>query len=175
VAQRRSNSDQAPESHVVVGRVVGHWGLRGHLKVQLETDFPDRFAPGNMVHVKGSQRRIVDVLQRKNQLLVKLAGTDTPEAARDFAGALLTVPEDDLRPLAPDQYYRHDLVGLTVRNTEQVEIGSVSDVLEAGGTEILVIQKENGKELLVPFVDEFVYAVDAPGGRLTIDDAPFRD
>jgi 16S rRNA processing protein RimM len=61
------------------------------------------------------------------------------------------------------------LVGLEAVTTDEKRLGRVTGLLRAGGNELLVIEGENGRELLVPFVDEICQAVDLDARRITIN------
>ena len=46
------------EGYIAVGRVLRPWGLRGDVKVESLTDFPERFAPGSTLWVAGERRTV---------------------------------------------------------------------------------------------------------------------
>lgn len=161
--------DEPPAGHVAVGRLVGAWGLKGHVKVDLMTDFPERFDPGNTLFLHGSPREIIDSLPRKKQMLVRLNGVSTPEAATALSGALLTIPESDLPPLPDDTYFRYQLLSLQVEDIAGRQLGRIIDLLETGETQALVIKPASGAELLVPFVDDYVRSVDLVTRLIVVD------
>jgi 16S rRNA processing protein RimM len=132
------------------------------------TDFDERFAVGNQVRLGGRELRILDVKERKKQLLLKLDGIDGPEEASSLSGSLLTIREVELAPLGEDQYYRFQLVGLNVYDDSGRAIGSVVDILDTGETQVLVVS-DGGGEVLVPLVSDFVTQVDLKAGQIQAD------
>jgi 16S rRNA processing protein RimM len=132
------------------------------------TDFDERFAVGNQVRLGGRELRILDVKERKKQLLLKLDGIDGPEEASSLSGSLLTIREVELAPLGEDQYYRFQLVGLNVFDDSGRAIGSVVDILDTGETQVLVVS-DGGGEVLVPLVSDFVTQVDLKAGQIQAD------
>jgi 16S rRNA processing protein RimM len=56
---------------------------------------------------------------------------------------------------------------MEVLNRRGVHLGRVAKVLETGANNVLVLEGE--QELLVPFVDSVILAVDLAGGRLSVD------
>jgi 16S rRNA processing protein RimM len=135
------------------------------MKVEPMTDFAQRFTVGSSLRLRGESRRIEDVRQRKRQLLVRLKGIETPEEAGGFAGSLLTIPESDLAPLGDDEYYRFQLIGLRVEDEDGTLVGTVTEILDTGETQVLVVEGERAQQL-VPLVDEFVSAVDLARGAV---------
>ncbi|MEL6778276.1 MAG: ribosome maturation factor RimM [Cyanobacteria bacterium J06597_16] len=125
---------------LLIGRVVGAHGLNGHVKVQPESDFPERFeVPGERwlkkpgaqpIQIKLTSGRF---LEGKNQYLVKLAGVDYRDQAEDLRSAQLLVQARDRLALAPGEFHVSDLIGLTVvMQSDQSTIGTVKDVYTTG-------------------------------------------
>jgi 16S rRNA processing protein RimM len=156
------------DGYVAVGRVLRPWGLRGELKVEPLTDFPDRFAPGARLWAAGNERTVERSRLHRGDLYLKLAGLDTPEAAETIRDVLLEVPESDLHSLDDGAYYHYQLEGLTVRSTAGEPVGTVHEVLEPGGNPVLVVRGSQG-EALIPFIDDVIRRVDLTAGIIEID------
>jgi 16S rRNA processing protein RimM len=161
--------DQEPrEGFVAVGRVLRPWGLRGDLKVEPLSDFlEDRFAEGAAVWLDDRERTVERARSQSGSLYVKLSGIDDATAAEPYRGLLLEVPESSLPPLDDDTFYHHQLLGLRAA-ADGEDLGEVAEVLETGGNAVLVLRGPRG-ELLVPFIEDVVTAVDLPAGTLTVD------
>lgn len=161
--------DQEPrEGYVAVGRVLRPWGLRGDVKVESLSDFPERFDPGSRVWLDGQERTIEDARSQTGFLYLKLSGIDDADSASEYRGHLLEVPESALTPLDEDQFYHHQLVGLRVVTLEGEELGGVTEVLSTGSNAVLVVPGPNG-ELLLPFIEDVIRAVDLAAGRVTVE------
>jgi 16S rRNA processing protein RimM len=156
------------EGYVAVGRVLRPWGLRGEVKVQPLTDFPDRFEPGAELWAGGTRRTVERGRFHKGELYLKLAGFDTPEAAEAIRDELLEVPESDLHALEEGDFYHYQLEGLSVQTTAGEPLGSVREVLEPGGNAVLVVGGERG-EILVPFIDDVIRNVNLAAGLIEVD------
>ncbi|HET9201262.1 MAG TPA: ribosome maturation factor RimM [Dehalococcoidia bacterium] len=165
---------EPPPGEIAVGRAVGAWGLQGHIKVEPMTDFADRFAVGSRLRLGGADRRIVDVKERKKQLLLKLDGIENPESAAALSGAFLTIPESELAPLSDDQYYRFQLLGLEVADMAGRDLGRVTDVLDTGETQVIVVTDGKG-ELLIPLISDFVVRIDLEANKLHADLTNLRE
>jgi 16S rRNA processing protein RimM len=154
------------DGYVAVGRVLRPWGLRGDLKVESLTDFPERFAPGAHLWLAGRERTVEQARSQSGALCVKLSDVDDAIEAGRYRNLLLEVPESTLPPLEEDTFYHHQLIGLRVRTVDGRELGQVQEVLPTGSNAVLVVQGPLG-EVLLPFIDDVVRAVDLTGGTLT--------
>jgi len=163
---------------VVVGRIGRPHGVRGQVTVEVRTDDPDlRFAPGTTLITEPAQRGPLTVEAMRwhsGTLLLTLALPDGQvvvdrEGADALRNTMLLVPVDELPALDdPDSFYDHQLVGLAAVLPDGTEIGEVTGVRHEG-TELLVVRRAEGPELLVPFVSAIVPTVDLPAGRLVVD------
>lgn len=165
---------------LVVGRVVKAHGLAGELVVDVRTDDPQiRFSPGNHLRLKPS-RGGVDSAARECEvessrphgvrMLVRLVGVVDRDGADLLRGNLFIVDSADLPPITdPDEFYDHQLEGLTVRTVDGAEVGSVTEVLHTAAGELLSVRTATGAEVLVPFVSAIVLSVSLPSAVIEID------
>jgi len=157
---------------VAVGRIVGVHGIRGELKVEPLTDFPERFAPGSkfiLVSPTGVVRpaRALSSRIHKGKVLLQIDGVDDRSAAESLRGGLLKVEEEDLAPLPEGQYYHFQLVGLEVFTESGERLGEVKEVLPTGGNLVLIVH-DGLREVLLPFIDDVVREVDRESGCITV-------
>ena len=162
-----------PTDTVVVGRIGRPHGVRGEVTVEVRTDDPDlRFAPGAVLRTEPADRGPLTIAGRRwhrEVLLLSIDGVESREAAEELRNTELHVPVAELPALEdPDDYYDHQLVGLTARLPDGTELGRVSAVRHEGA-DLLVIRRVEGGELLVPFVTAIVPSVDVAGGSLVVD------
>ena len=158
---------------VVVGRIGRPHGVRGEVTVEVRTDDPERrFAPGAVLRTDPADRGPVTITRAHwhgTTLLLSLQGVDSREAAEAVRNTELLVDVADLPELEdPDSFYDHQLVGLTARLTDGSELGAVVAVRHEGA-DLLIIDRGNDGELLVPFVSAIVPTVDVAGGFLVVD------
>ena len=158
-----------PDTPVTVARVIKPFGLRGRLVVEPLTDFPDRFSPGSILLIDDQPFEITASRPQKGRWVLKFKGIGTPEDAETLRGALLQIPESDLRPLPEGQYYRFQVIGLLAMTKDGQELGIVKDVLETPANDVYQIQTPTG-DLLVPALPDFVVEVDLEAGRMIIEE-----
>lgn len=156
------------ESPVVVGRIVTAHGVKGEVKVEPLTDFPERFARGSRLWLDGVELGVMSGRWQRSQVIVKLDGVDSREAAEALRGKELTVPDVAELPVGEDLYYLHDIVGLRVESRDGEALGEVYDVLSTGSNDVYVVRGDGG-EMLLPALEDVVLEVDVAGGRIVVD------
>jgi 16S rRNA processing protein RimM len=158
---------------VVVGRIGRPHGVRGEVTVEVRTDDSDlRFTPGAVLLTDPTSRGPITVegaRWHREILLLTIAGVDSRETAETYRNTELLVPLADLPELDdPEDFYDHQLVGLTARSTDGTVLGEVAAVRHEGA-DLLVVRRPEGGEALIPFVAAIVPTVDLDGGYLVVD------
>ena len=153
---------------IAVGRVLAPWGVKGEVKVEVLTDFPDRFAPEAEVYVGGRAFSIESCKWNRGKVILKLATIDSVEDSEKLRGRLLEIPQSQLRPLTKDEYYQFQIVGLEVWTTDGERLGQITQILPTGSNDVYLVPAADG-ELLIPATDEVVKTVDIDNGRMTIE------
>ena len=168
---------QAPE-RLVVGRVVRPHGVRGELSVEVLSDAPERFAPGAELGVgdpDGPEPLGTAVVTAARlhlgRLLLTLEGVSDRDAADRHRGAWLSIPATEARPLDPDEFWRHQLIGLAVVDREGRQRGRVADVVPGAAHDLLAVEVPGGATALVPAVAALV-TVELEAGRVLVEAVP---
>jgi 16S rRNA processing protein RimM len=168
------------EGFLIVGSVLKPHGIKGELMVRLETDRPGAvFQPGRVLRLGDAEGRPLEgslVVERarafKGGYLLKVAGhTGRTEAVEALRGKSLLIPEAEAAPRDEDEVFYHQLVGLKVVSASE-EVGTVREVYEAPSGVLLGVERAGRKELLLPFVRDWVRRVDVAGGVLEIEAPP---
>jgi 16S rRNA processing protein RimM len=158
-----------PEPDLRIGRVLKAHGLKGALRVELLTDFPDRFAPGREVFVAGRRLTVARSEGTDGSLLVTFEGIDDRNRAEPLVGAYCTLPLAEARPLPADRYYHFQLVGLTVVDARGAgELGRVAEVLTYPANDVLRVTGRD-REILIPMVRSVVRSIAPAEGTITVD------
>jgi 16S rRNA processing protein RimM len=158
-----------PEPDLRIGRVLKAHGVKGALRVELLTDFPDRFAPGSDVVVAGRPMRVARSEELDGSMLVTFEGINDRTAAQPLAGAYVTVPFAEARALPADRYYHFQLVGLTVFDTRQArQLGRVAEVLTYAANDVLRVT-DGDHEVLIPMIRSVVRSIAPDEGKITVD------
>lgn len=159
---------EAERKPVVLGRVVGVYGVRGWVRVYSETDPLDNILDYSPWLVNGTVRRVAEGRRHGKGLVVRLVGCVDRDQSAALVGQAISVYRDQLPPPRPDEVYWADLEGLSVETIEGVPIGRVSHLFSTGANDVLVVCGD--RERLLPFVwGNVVKDVDLEAKRISVD------
>ena len=158
---------------LVVGRVGRPQGVRGEVTVEVRTDFPEsRFAPGSVLLTEPAERgplTVAEMRPRSGGVVLAFAGVTDRAGAEALRGTVLLVDSAGLPAIEdPDEWYDHQLVGLTAVDPAGSALGTVAAVVHAPASDLLVVRDGAAREHLVPFVRDMVPTVDLAAGRLVV-------
>ena len=154
-----------------VARIGKPHGIRGEVTVQVLTDAPeDRFVPGTEFVVEPAKAGPLTVRSaRWNKDILLLGFEEVPDRnrAEELRGARLFVETEELVDSGEEGWYEHELVGLEARVGGQ-KVGRVTALNTMPAQDLLVIEDEAGKEVLIPFVEEIVPEVNVADGYVVL-------
>lgn len=159
---------------IIVARAVRPRGLKGELVAEVLTDFPERFAKidelsGVAPSGARQQLKLENYWFQNDRMVLKFAGYDSVESAKDLVGYEFGLPETERVELAKDEYYDWELEGCSVENKLGSAIGKVREVMRTGGVELLVVENEERSEKLIPMAAAIVVEIDISKKKIVID------
>jgi 16S rRNA processing protein RimM len=155
---------------ILVGRVARPHGNKGQVIVNPDTDFPEeRFATGTTLLVgdRAEPKKITASRMHQGRPVISLEGVDTMHHAEALVHAELKAPAASLPPLPENTYYRHDLVGCVVQDTDGRLIGEVAAVEGPIEMSRLIVNAPHG-EVLIPLVADICVEVDPVARRVRV-------
>lgn len=157
---------------VAIGQIVKPFGVRGDVRVRSLSDVPGRFEGLREVTlVSPAGVEVATIVERIRETggsyVVGFAAFSSPEQAAAFRGGLIKIPRSQSPALPTGQYYEGDLVGLRVMADDGRVLGTLEEVLEAGGNHVFVVRGD-GRELLIPATKAMVASVDVAAGTMTV-------
>ena len=161
------SSNTEPE-YITIGTIISPWGLQGHIKVNVETDFPQRFSPSSQVYIDRKTMVINEVTWHKDKAIIKLLGVDTEEEAHYLTGHVIEIHHSQLFSLKEDEYFYFQLIDLKVYTTGGDVIGKITEILSMASADVYVIKGDSG-EILIPATDEIIHSVDLDKGIMVIE------
>lgn len=184
-----------PADAVEVARVLGAWGLKGGLRLKPYSARPQALLAARRWWLQAEKPgadagedapralRELQVQRARAQgefVVAECAQLHDRDAAQLLAGARVFVSRADFPPVAEDEYYWVDLIGLAVRNRADVLLGTVTQLIETGPHCVLCIRRAqaaapdapdapDAPELLIPFVAAYVDRVDRAAATIHVD------
>jgi 16S rRNA processing protein RimM len=159
---------------IAVGIIRKAHGVRGEASIEPWTDSADRFEELESVTLVSPddaltrELRVESVRLHGERALMKFAGIDSPEEVQTLHNWTVEIPADQARALDEDEYFLHDLIGLTLIDAEGRQRGVVTDTYEGGGGILLHVKRADGKEFDVPFAADLCTEIDVAGRRMVV-------
>lgn len=182
-AQREGNGRPASEPRPLggvpldewtwtIGEVIGVFGIKGEMKVRLETDFPDRFAALKRICLRPSRIEagppvlfeVQSARLHKGQVLLKLRTIDRIEDAERWRGAKVQIPRAQAVALPENSYYAADIIGFDVVTRDGRPLGKLEKILPYPAHDLFQVGAA-----LIPAVKEIVLEVDTANRRIVVD------
>ena len=160
-----------------MGQIVGSFGVQGWVKVKSFAESAGALGdfPTWTLKTREGEREIAleDFEVHSKGPVAKLAGIDDRDAADALRGAEVSVTREELGEAEEGEIFWVDLVGLEVVDEGGERLGEVEGLFETGETSVMVVK--GAKERLIPFVPDYVKAVDREARRITVDWKPDYD
>lgn len=158
-----------------VGKIVNTHSLKGEVKVISSTDFEEeRFKKGSKLLITRGNQLIREVVvesyrNHKNFLLVKFEDIDSVEEAEKLKNLQIKIDSTEVGELEENEFYFHEIIGCQVFDENDRNLGEIIDILTPGANDVWVIKGENGKEILIPYIEDVVKKIDITNKKVNIE------
>ena len=163
---------RSPKAQFILGLVGAAFGLNGFVKVRPFSGEIDHFSRLDKVTLRQNGKEkiwdVAEIVLRKDFLLMRFAGIDSPEAAGGLKGAEIIVGREYAAPLKEGEFYVEDLKGLEAVTGKGEVLGYVTNVIEGGGGDLAELTLPAGEKRLVPFRKEFFGDVSLEEGKIVL-------
>lgn len=160
---------------VAIGYVAKAKGVRGEVGIESLSWDAARFDGLRRVRLErdGESDRELSIQHCRSDTrgpLIKFVGVDTREAAREqLVGGYLTVARDKVMPLPEGTFYIFEVVGCDVWELDAtVRRGVVTEVLTMPSADVYAVRLDEGGQVLIPAVQDFVVSIDTEARRITV-------
>jgi len=158
--------------YFLIARIEQTFGKDGFVRLQSFSDFPERFFSLKKVYIDfwGDKKSfyVENVKDINGKIIIKFKKFDSLRDSQILIDREIFVDEKDAVSLPENHFFVHDLMDSEVFvKTER--IGIVSDVIKGKGNDVLVILDDDKKEILVPFVLNFIEKFDAAKKTLILN------
>ena len=161
------------ERRILLGRIVGAFGIRGQIKIESWTEPRDaifRYQPWILRDALGNERQFDGARGKESgkHLVATFPEVTDRDVVEAMRGTDIYVLRSALPPPKAGEFYWIDLEGFRVVNLEGVDFGTVSHLFSTGANDVLSVRGD--RERMVPFVEpDFVKSIDFDGGLITVD------
>ncbi len=168
LSQQRPTHLDAPRDHIVVGVVRGVRGLRGELRVEVTTEFLQRFDPGATLFISGIKREVLGSSKDRKGILLFLQGINCREDAEACKGMELSVSECDSIEKPEGKYFHYELIGLKTHDSDGEYLGELTEIIETGANDVYAITLDGYKDILLPVIPEVITNIDLKTSRMEV-------
>ncbi len=160
------------EEFLRVGVITSTHGIKGEVKVYPTTDDAERFLALKEKEVLLDTGRemlplvIENVRFFKNLVILKFQGIDNINDIEKYRGRDLLVTRENAVPLEEGEFFICDIIGSTVYEEDGSVFGTLRDVMETGANNVFVVETGDGREVLLPYIDDCIREVNAEEKRI---------
>ena len=148
------------EDRLRVGVITSPHGVHGEVNVFPTTDDPKRFNELKKVYIDTKKEllecEIENVKYFKNMVILKFSEIDDRNIVEKYRQCDLLIDREDAVPLGEDEYFICDLIGLDIVDESGAKIGVLTDVMTSAANDVYVVEKTDGKELLIPAIRDCI-------------------
>ena len=156
------------DNTVTLAAVSGAHGVTGEVRLKLFTDNVDSLKRHKSFN--DGALTVKSLRATKDGAIARFAEVGDRNAAEKLRSTVLTVPRGALPTLADGEYYFSDLLGLPCVSTDGTDLGKCVAVENFGASDVLEIERPDGKKFMVPMTADAVLKWGAEAdGRILID------
>ncbi len=171
-AQDTGSPSSGEPEFLAIGKLRRPHGIKGNIIMDVLTDFPERLQPGRTVYIGEEHHlpmKVARVHQHSGTILLGLEGIETPEQAGELRNQYVFVRTKAIPLLPKGEYYHHQLLGLKVLDDQGNLLGKLDEILETRANDVYVVRSEDGRELLLPAVEnEVILNIDLKRGEMIV-------
>ena len=155
-----------------IGHISRVHGNDGKVYVKLDVDDPNEYLEMESVFFDLENKPVpffIEYLRvTPSGLLVKFEDINDREEAERFSGTSLLMPTEILPKLKGEKFYYHELINAELHDRKNGRLGIIELIYDQT-SQLLLGVDNNGREVLVPLVDEFNPYFDKENNRLEMD------
>ncbi len=167
------------EKYLECGKIINTHGVRGACKIESWCDTPDVLCGIKKLYYKKRDEylslEVTKASVHKGCALVYFYGIDSIEAAQLLKNRVVYADREDI-PIEDDRVFIVDIIGLPVfdeRNGKR--LGVLSELIESPASALFSVKTADGRDVLVPAVEEFIGHIDDDGVFLRPIPGMFED
>ncbi|KIF76991.1 16S rRNA processing protein RimM [Streptomyces sp. 150FB] len=162
---------------LVVARIGRAHGIKGEVTVEVRTDEPEqRLPPGAVLATEPASAGPLTIETGRvhsGRLLLRFAGVHDRSGAEALRNILLIAEVDpEELPEDPEEFYDHQLMDLDVVLADGTEIGRITEITHLPSQDLFIVERPDGSEVMIPFVEEIVTEIDLEEQKAVIDPPP---
>jgi len=165
------------EDAFCLGKIAKKFSFKGEILLYLDTDEPCQYKNLESIFVESDGDLIPFFIEKSsfhknNFLRIKLEDIHSEEQADKIIGKEVYLPLKMLPKLAEDKFYFHEIIGFTAHDIHHGTIGIISEINDSKTQAFFIINNKNGKEIIIPMVDQFIEKINKKQKIITLKTPP---
>lgn len=165
------------EDTFYLGKIAKKFSFKGEVLIYLDTDEPELYQNLESIFVSFGKDLIPffiesSSLHRNDFLRAKIEDINSEAEADKIIGSEVYLPLSMLPKLEGDKFYFHEVIGFTAKDINIGNIGTITEINDSGAQTIFIITNQDGKEILVPLIDQFIEKVDRNNKTIVLKTPP---
>ena len=168
--QLEHHSPYDPPERLAIGRIASPHGIRGEIRMYIFSHFPERIPELPYIYIgnEDQPRKLTRARLKDNLAIMRVEGITSREMADELRGEVVRIDLEQAAPLEEGEYYHFELIGLTAVDESGAVIGQVTDIIETGANDVYVVTDDEGKETLIPALEDVVPEIDIEQRRMVV-------
>lgn len=164
---------QEKASFIVVGKIVGVYGIKGWFKVLSFTRPRENILEYTPWSIKKDgfwqAIQLVDGKPQGKGLVASIEGITSRDEAMTLVNSEIAIRQDQLPASNEGEFYWIDLINKQVINEQNETLGVVTELMETGANDVLVVEDEKQRHLIPYVQDVYIKDVDVEQGIIKVD------
>lgn len=162
--------DPSEPAFILVGKLRRAHGVKGEIPIEIYTESVELLSPGCIVYIGRTLDlyTIEETRWKQQLLLVKFKEIDDRTVVSQLTNKSVYLMESQLPPLGDDEYYDHELIGVDVFFESGEYAGVLTEVLQTGANDVYLLVGPDGKEILIPAIDDMILEIDLVENKMVI-------
>lgn len=173
ISRKKSDTvspDKGESVFILVGKIRRPHGIMGEILLQPYSETDEHFFAGKVIYI-GKDYQAFTIESSRNAdafRLIHLEGVSSPEEAGLFRNKDVYVSTESLPPLADGEYYKYQLIGLSVEDEKGTIIGVLNEVIFTGANDVYSVISEEGQETLIPAIPSVILSIDINQKKMVV-------
>jgi len=147
--------------------------LRGEVSVEMISDFPEQVQEGDTLFIGEShaQFSLHTIRKAGKSYLISFKDHTSRDSIEHLRNEMIYILSDSLPELSTDEYYHHELIGMTVKDMSDEIIGVISEIITTGANDVYVVTSNAAekREILLPAIKSVIRKVDLELGCVYVE------
>ena len=156
--------------YLEIGLIVRPHGVRGEMVVEASSELLPGLESGTTIFYGPDREKLMveRVRPHRGRLLLMAKAITDRDQAEALRQQILYLHSDEVDPLPDGSFYYWQIIGLEVYAESGAKLGVVKQIIETGANDVYVLEDDEGREVLIPAIEEVILKVDLDREQIVV-------